>query len=146
MNNFDAKYLGSLTQELADILRQETLILKTMRITEIKPLLIRKQEIALAMEKQRELLHSAPELIAELTNPEKENLRVVAADYDNAVQDYQVELFKAQRVNALIIQNLAEQVRSHVQQNRGYNRAGVQNLSGTELARNTPAIKFNEKI
>ena len=146
MNNFDAKYLGTLTQELAAILRQESVILKTMRISEIKDILTRKQEIALEMEKQRALLHDSPELITALSEEEKNNLRAIAADYDAAMQEYQIELYKAQRVNALIIHKLAEYVRDHVQQNRAYTRAGTQNLSGMELARNTPAIKFNEKI
>ncbi len=146
MNNFDHQYLGRLTQELTAILKRETDILKTMRIADIKPILARKQEIALEMEKQRGLLHDAPELITALTDTEKDNLRALAAEYDEAVQEYQIELFKAQRVNALILQNLAEHVRDHVQQNRGYGRNGTQNMSGIELARNTPAIKFNENI
>lgn len=144
--DFDAKYLGNLTQELSAILKQEAAILRTMRVADIKPLLSRKQEIALEMEKQRAILHSCPEMINELNTEEKDWLRAIAAEYDAIMQEYQIELFKAQRVNALIIQNLAEQVRDHVQVNRGYNRAGTQNLSGTELAKNTPAIKFNEQI
>jgi hypothetical protein len=145
-SNFNPEYLGSLTSELAGILRQETEILKTMRIADIKPLLARKQEIALEMEKQRELLHLNPELISSVTAEQKYNLKKIASDYDMAMQDYQVELFKAQRVNAAIIHKLAEYVRDHVQQSRGYNKSGTKNMSGMELAKNTPAIKYNESI
>ena len=144
--NFDVKIMESLTRELAEILRRETIILREMRIIDIKPLLLRKQEIALEMEKQREMMASDPTLLAGLSDADKQSLHETAVDYDLAIQEYQRELFKAQRVNAAIIHKMAEYVRSHVQQNRGYNRSGTQNLSGIELARNTPAIKFNEKI
>lgn len=143
---FDATIMGSLTCELAAILREETVILKEMRIADVKDLLVRKQELAMAIEKQRDLLIENPALIAGITAEERQSLRDIAADYDIAMVGYQKELFKAQRVNAAIIEKMAEYVRDHVQQKRGYNKSGSQNLSGTELARNTPAIKFNESI
>ena len=146
MEQFNANLLGAMTEELAAILRHETQILKEMNISEIKPLLVRKQEIAYEMEKQRNFLTANPELVNTITSEDKLRLRHIAADYDEAMQEYQVELFKAQRVNAAIIHKLAEFVRDEVQQSRGYNKRGTQNLNGTELARNTPAIKYNESI
>ena len=146
MTNFDTIYLGNLTAELTSILRHETVILKEMRIIDIKPLLERKQEIALEMEKQREMLHSAPELVLEITAEEKQYLSTIAADYDDAMTKYQKELLKAQRVNKAIISKITEYVREHVQSSRGYNKRGTRNLCNAELTKNTPAIKFNEQI
>lgn len=146
MENFDVNYMGSLTEELAGILRQETVILKTMNVGEIKPLLLRKQEIAYEMEKQRELLALNPSLMQLVSEEQKTRLRNIAADYDLAMQEYQLALFKAQRINAEIITRLADLVREQVQETRGYNKHGAHYSNGTELARNTPAIKFNEQI
>jgi len=138
--------MGSLTLELAGILRKETEVLKTMNIADIKPLLQRKQEIAYEMEKQRAMLAENSALMNNVTDEQKSRLRNIAADYDLAMQEYQQALFKAQRVNAEIISRLADLVREQVQQSRGYGKNGAHYSNGTELARNTPAIKFNEQI
>jgi hypothetical protein len=146
MKIFDANTMAALTKELISIILQETALLRSFKIAEIKPLLTRKQEIALMLEKQKEHLAANPSLAKTLTPEQHQNLQALAAEYDSAVQEYQEQLFKAQRINGLLIKKITDTVTEHVTQNRGYNRNGTQTLYGTELARNTPAIKFNENI
>ena len=120
--------------------------LRQFKIADIKPLLARKQEIALLLEKQKQYLAQHPQLTKNLTAEQRQLLKNAAAEYDSAIQDYQDNLFKAQKINSILIEKITETVSEHVVQNRAYNKHGTQNLYGTELARNTPAIKYNEKI
>jgi hypothetical protein len=143
---FDLIFMGDLTRELTQILIKETEMLKNLQIQDIKPLLNRKQAISLELEKQRALLLGNTELLKSVSADEKEYLRSIASDYDLAMVTYQEQLFKTQKVNSMLIHQIAEYIKDHVQHNRAYTNRGSKEISGMELARNTPAIKFNEQI
>jgi hypothetical protein len=143
---FSFSELVDLTSRLGAIINEETNLLRQMKVSSIKDLQIEKHKIAALLEKQQRALKGNPAIRSALTEAEKETLRYIAGDFDAILQTYQRELFKAQQVNQIIIDRINDTVKQHVEKERTYNARGVKHNSGMELARNTPAIKFNQNI
>lgn len=142
-NEFNFALLVELTTKLTGLINQETESLKVMRISEIAAIQDEKNSVASSLEKQQAALRSDPAVRNSLTEEQKAELKASAVKFDEAIQSYQQELFKARKVNELVINKMVEIVKEHVVKNRSYGRNGSQNISGTELAKNTPALKYN---
>ena len=143
---FSFSELVDLTRRLGAIINEETNLLRQMKVSSIKDLQIEKHKIAALLENQQRALKGNPAARSALTEAEKETLRYIAGDFDAILQNYQRELFKAQQVNQLIIDRINDTVKQHVEKDRTYNARGTKHNTGMELARNTPAIKFNQNI
>jgi hypothetical protein len=143
---FNFNELVELTRSLSNIITEETALLSQMKISAIRELQVTKHQIAAALEKQQRALKGNPEVRAALTEAEKETLRYIAGNFDATLQNYQRELFKAQQVNQIIIDKINDTMKQHVEKNRTYNATGMKHNTGMELARNTPAIKYNQNI
>ncbi len=143
---FDFPLLVDLTRQLTDIVRQETALLRAMKISDLREFQSAKHNISSALEKQQDLIKGNAEIRDSLSPDQKSTLRMAAGEFDEALQQYQRELLKAQSVNQLVMEKIMEAMKEHVEKNQPYNGSGNRNLSGTELARNTPAMKFNQQI
>lgn len=144
-NNFDFELLVSLTSKLTALIAEETQCLKLMKISGIAALQAEKNIVAGELEKQQRALRSSPDNRASLSDEQKATLKAAAIEFDGAIQSYQAELYKAKKVNELIIGKMLEIVNEHVMKNRPYGSSGAKTMSGMELAKNTPAMKFNEQ-
>ena len=143
VNDFNIELLTALTSKLTGLMNKETQAMKLMRISEIALLQQEKNEIAAALEKQQFALRSNQENRADLTEEQKTLLKQAAVEFDTAIQSYQEELYKAKKVNEMVINKIVEIVKDHIMKNRSYGANGAKSLSGTELAQNTPALKYN---
>ena len=142
-NEFNFELLVSLTGKLTSLINKESASLKIMKISEIAGVQAEKNAVAAELEQQQSFLRENLEVRASLTIEQKTILKQAAIEFDAAIQTYQEELFKAKKVNEMIIGKMVEIVKDHVIKNRSYGRNGSQDLSGTELAKNTPALKYN---
>ena len=143
---YDFGKLVSLTKRLTEIVNAEAELLRKMKIDDLRAFQAEKNDIALELEKQQHCIKGSAEIRASLTEEQRYTLKHIALEFDSALQLYQRELFKAQSVNKMIIDKITDVVREQVEKNRTYNSYGSTRLSGTELARNTPALKINQQI
>ncbi len=142
-NEFNFELLVALTGKLTALIVKEAESLKQMRISEITALQQEKNTIAGNLERQQLALRNDPEIRNNLTDEQKTQLKQVAVEFDEAIQTYQTELYKAKKVNEMVIGKMVEIVKDHIMKNRSYSANGTKNMSGTELAKNTPALKYN---
>lgn len=143
---FSLTELLVLTRRLTQLVIEEASLLKQMKVSEVASIQIEKNAVATVLEKQQKLLRENAELRASLTDSDKAALKEVAVEFDSAIQNYQRELFKARKVNELVIGKMVDALQEHVNKNRAYNKNGNKSMDGTELANNTPAIKFNAQV
>ena len=140
---FDLTTLLDLTNKLTALVTSETEFLKQMKVSEVAKLQLEKNNVAAALEKQQSALREDVAAKDALTVEQKAELKAAAQSFDTAITKYQEALFKARKVNELVIGKMVELVKDHVMKDRAYSRNGSRMLVGKELAKNTPAIKFN---
>ncbi len=143
---FSLDILIVLSRKLTALIVKETNFLRQMKISEIGKLQDEKHMVATILERQQRFLKSDPSIRTNLSADDKTILRQVATEFDAAIHDYQQQLFKAQKVNSMIIEKMVDIVKDHVTKNRSYNNKGTKVANGTELAQNTPAIKYNAQV
>ena len=113
-DKFDLEQLVTLTKELTAVITEETEFLKLMQISSIADLQIKKHAIAAELEKQQRALKENPEIKASLSDETKLELKTLALEFDAALQTYQKQLFKAKKINQMIIAKMMELVNDHV--------------------------------
>lgn len=146
LKEFSLNVLVALTRKLTELVTRESDLLKQMKVSEIALLQKEKNEVAGLLEKQQNYLKSDASTRDNLSHSDRALLKKVAVEFDESIKVYQQELFKAQKINELVIGKMVDVLKDHVLKNRSYNRRGTKISSGMELAMNTPALKFNSQV
>lgn len=147
---FDYYELTSTLHSLIELLSTELELLDQMKIQDLKPMQVKKQQLAFTFEQQQQALRANPQIKARLSADQTQDLRKLAQDYEALMNIYQEQLFKTQQVNEATIEMIAKLVKEHSQRNNGYGRTGsrrgVAHMNNTAYASSSPALKFNQQI
>lgn len=132
--------LTMLTARLAQILAEEADLLQNMKIKEIEKLQKEKVLIANALDVQKKHLERNPEVMENITDEERADLRSVVEIFQGIMSENHRRLLIAKEVNNKVVEAIAEVV-SDTNTNSTYDDCGVPSLAGKALS-----VTLNEMI
>ncbi|PIR31718.1 MAG: hypothetical protein COV36_07240 [Alphaproteobacteria bacterium CG11_big_fil_rev_8_21_14_0_20_44_7] len=142
---FDFYEMVNLTESLIQVIETESELLSKFKIKKIAELQGEKDLLIARLEEQRDLMESEKKNHESLTSDNINTLRRLADRYEDALSEYQVELFKASSVNEITVKIIADTVRDHVERNNGYGQNGTRAVNG-KLYSPSAAIKINQQF
>lgn len=103
----------SVTARLAQILAQEADFLSEMKIKDIAPLQKEKTMLTKAMDLQLKIIQRSPELLDDITDEEREDLRDLAEIFDEVKAENYRRLVAAKEINQRVVEAITEAVNEH---------------------------------
>ncbi len=135
----DIRELLALTQEMSELLDQESAALKQSRVAEVESMQERKRELASALEVQKKRIVEHPEAIKSLKMPEKSKLEKAILRMTGAVQENKKRVDAARIVNRRIFELIAKAAQKF-QETSNYTAFGKKAAPPKE----TVAIQLNQ--
>jgi len=148
LNQHDAvENVIELVARLGAIFANETLFLRQMKISEIKPLQKEKAEIVLLLDKAKKQVEFAIMKRAnEFTEQEKQELATVGRIFSEIAAEYFRELKKAREVNRRVISCISSAASDYFAARHGYNRKGGKGTPGGRNLEVVPPLTVNNII
>lgn len=147
---FDFYETTSLIRSLIELLSFELELLSQMKIDDLKPMQVKKNQLSDDLEKQLRAYEQNKAVKASMTAARAQELRQLLKEYETVMAAYHDELFKAQQVNESTIKMIVQLVREHAQRSNGYGkngtRSGVTEFNNGSYGSIAPALKFNQQI
>lgn len=130
-----------LTSDLANVLAQETLLLRQMKITEVNTLQERKLRLVHKLETLKKLIKQFPQLLENASPKELATLNQVNATFKQTIDENYVEVWKAQEINRQVMDYFMAAAKDHMRHQSQYNNQG-DFAYGTQ--RELPPVTLNE--
>lgn len=123
-NEQKIKSLKEAVNQLLKILEEENQALKKHDIETIKSLVDKKNNLALTYQRQMQYFAKAPEIIAELPETEREDLRQNAEKLEKGMKENERLLKVGMEVNNKLLEAVVETVRKQETQGNTYSACG----------------------
>lgn len=148
LNQHDAvENLVELIARLGAILANETIFLRQMKISEIKPFQKEKEELIVLLDKAKKQVESAAiKQARELTDQEKQELSTVGRIFSEIATENFRELQKAREVNRRVIVCISNAASDYFVARHGYNHKGGKGGPGGRKLQVVPPFTVNNVI
>lgn len=128
----------ALITRLAEVMSEEILILRDMKLGELEETTEEKRKLVAALEVQKREIDKNPHFLTMLDKEELETLQEVDEIYREICEENRRQLFLAREVNAIIVNTVAEAIKSD-EMGQVYHQSGTRkadnprNLTGTAM-------------
>ena len=129
--HFSVGDIITMTARLAQVLANEADLLQEMKMKEISELQDEKMKLTTALEKQKQVVRGQPEILASVTQEERQELGRVVELFNVVLNENHRKLQTARAVNQRVVQAITETVREK-SGNPIYTMSGI-----TQAHRNT---------
>lgn len=136
-----ARNLISLTQELIKLLKQENAALDRPSSSVLAPLVREKEALFKIYDEETDFLTTHPEFMKQITPELKEELRLLAHEFDELVRLNEKKLKVTLKVSRHLVGRIAEAARKAKGQINAYSKKGTMDIKG-----NTSPVKINQEL
>ncbi|MFO1242363.1 MAG: hypothetical protein U1E36_04080 [Rickettsiales bacterium] len=136
----DAETIMLLTARLAQVLAEETDLLTAMRVSDIEKLQREKVLLVDALEKQKRLIESRPELLSTMTDEQALELAQIIEIFQSVMKENHRRLLIAREVNRKVVEAISDAV-SEANQHQVYDNTGAPEMSQSAIA-----VSLNKQI
>lgn len=141
--SLDIRDILAVTSQLTQLLSQETVLMKQMKIVELGALQDKKHELVSLLEKYKSAITQQPSLLSHLSPEERVELKQASIIFDSVANENYNELLLAQKVNSRVIEIAAKSLKKHLlSSHANYGENGGMDIKSGD----TPSLAINENI